>query len=138
MNDLDQNEPLIVGFAETPYTVASGRSVFDLAGDVHAQLLESAALDNDAIDGLVACASTTEATNPFWSVYLSDALGLELDFCQGMDLGGASFIAGVARAALAIRAGACRRVVVIAADAPSTINRYDTPRHTHHHSQTER
>ncbi|HYQ20874.1 MAG TPA: thiolase family protein, partial [Xanthobacteraceae bacterium] len=96
-DDLDQNEPLIVGFAETPYTVASGRSVFDLAGDVHAQLLESAALDNDAIDGLVACASTTEATNPFWSVYLSDALGLELDFCQGMDLGGASFIAGVAR-----------------------------------------
>jgi acetyl-CoA acetyltransferase len=123
LDNLDQNEPLIVGFAETPYTVASGRSVFDLAGDVHAQLLESAALDNDAIDGLVACASTTEATNPFWSVYLSDALGLELDFCQGMDLGGASFIAGVARAALAIRAGACRRVVVIAADAPSTINR---------------
>ena len=73
---MDQNEPLIVGFAETPYTVASGRSVFDLAGDVHAQLLESAALDNGAIDGLVACASTTEATNPFWSVYLSDALCL--------------------------------------------------------------
>ena len=58
---MDQNEPLIVGFAETAYTVASGRSVFDLAGDVHAQLLESTTLDNGAIDGLVACASTSGA-----------------------------------------------------------------------------
>jgi acetyl-CoA acetyltransferase len=122
---LDQDEPLIVGFAETPYTVASGRSVFDLAGDAHAQLLESTGLGNDAIDGMVVCGSTTEAGNPFWSAYFSDALGLELDFCQGMDLGGASFIAGVARAALAVRAGACRRVIVIAADAPSTMNRSD-------------
>jgi acetyl-CoA acetyltransferase len=122
---LDQNEPLIVGFAETPYTVASGRSVLDLAGDAHAQLLESAGLGNDAIDGLVVCASTTEAGNPFWSAYFSDALGLELDFCQGMDLGGASFVAGVARAALAVRGGLCRRIVVIAADAPSTTNRSD-------------
>jgi acetyl-CoA acetyltransferase len=122
---LDQNQPLIVGFAETPYRVATGRSVFDLAGDAHAALLESTGLDNRAIDGLVACTSTTEAGNPFWSAYLADALGLELDFCQGMDLGGASFIAGVARAALAVRAGVCRRVVVIAADAPSTTNRSD-------------
>jgi 3-oxoacyl-[acyl-carrier-protein] synthase III len=66
---LDQDEPLIVGFAETPYTTTSGRSVFDLAGDVHAQLLEAAGLDNGAIDGLVVCASTTEAGNPFWSAY---------------------------------------------------------------------
>jgi acetyl-CoA acetyltransferase len=115
---LDQNEPLIVGFAETPYTVASGRSVFDLAGDAHAALLEATVLDNRAIDGLVVCASTTEAGNPFWSAYFADALGLELDFC-------ASFVAGVARAALAVRAGTCRRVVVIAADAPSTTNRSD-------------
>jgi acetyl-CoA acetyltransferase len=122
---LDQDEPLIVGFAETPYAVASGRSVLDLAGDAHAQLLESTGLGNDAIDGLVVCASTTEAGNPFWSAYFTDALGLELDFCQGMDLGGASFIAGVARAALAVRGGRCRRVVVIAADAPSTMNRSD-------------
>jgi acetyl-CoA acetyltransferase len=122
---VEQNEPLIVGFAETPYTLASGRSVFELAGDAHAQLLESTGLDNRAIDGLVACLSTTEAGNVFWTPYLADALGLELDFCQGMDLGGASFVTGVARAALAVRAGLCRRVVVIAADAPSTVNRSD-------------
>jgi acetyl-CoA acetyltransferase len=122
---LDQNEPLIVGFAETPYAVATGRSVLDLAGDAHAALLEATGLDNRAIDGLVVCASTTEASNPFWSAYFADGLGLELDFCQGMDLGGASFVAGVARAGLAVRAGSCRRVVVIAADAPSTVNRSD-------------
>jgi acetyl-CoA acetyltransferase len=122
---LDPNEPLIVGFAETPYVTASGRSVFDLAGEVHAALLESVGLENRAIDGLVTCASTTEGSNPFWSAYLSDALGLELSFCQGMDLGGASFVCGVARAALAVRAGICKRVVVIAADAPSSANRSD-------------
>jgi acetyl-CoA acetyltransferase len=122
---VDPNEPLIVGMAETPNVTASGRSVFDLAGEVHAALLESTGLDNGAIDGLVACASTTEAGNPFWTAYLADALGMELDFCQGMDIGGASFICGVARAAMAVRAGACKRVVVIAADAPSTVNRSD-------------
>lgn len=121
---MDPNEPLIVGFAETPYTTASGRSVFELAGDVQAALLESTGLDSGAIDGLVGCASTSETTTgPFWSAYLSDALGLQLDFCQGMDIGGSSFVCGVARAAMAVRAGACSRVLVIAADAPSTINR---------------
>jgi acetyl-CoA acetyltransferase len=122
---VDPNEPLIVGIAETPNSTASGRSVFDLAGEVHAALLESTGLDNGAIDGLVACASTTEAGNSFWSAYLSDALGLELDFCQGMDIGGASFVCGVARAAMAVRAGVCKRVVVLAADAPSSVNRSD-------------
>ena len=62
----------------------------------------------------------SEAGNPFWSNIVADYLGLELDWCQGIDVGGASFVAGVARAALAIRGGACNTVLVLAADAQST------------------
>ena len=115
----------VVGYAETKYAVASGRSVFDLAGEAFASVIESTEIEAREIDGFVACASTTEACNPFWSAYLADYLGLEVDFCQGMDLGGASFVAGVARASLAVAAGECRCVLVLAADAPSTLNRSD-------------
>lgn len=122
---MPSHQAFIVGYAETKYVVASGRSVFDLAGEVCARTIETTGVESSEIDGFVACASTTEAANPFWSAYLADYLGLEVDFCQGMDLGGASFIAGVARALLAISAGECKAVLVLAADAPSTINRSD-------------
>lgn len=119
------DDAVISGFAETKYDVATGRSVFDLAGDVLAGVIEATGIDKNEIDGMAACLSSTEAGNPFWSAYLADYLGLELDWCQGMDLGGASFTTGVARAAMAVQAGACNTVLVVAADAPSTVNRSD-------------
>lgn len=82
--------------------------------------LADAGVEKAEIDGFVVTNAMSEAGNPFWSNIVADYLGLELDWCQGIDVGGASFVAGVARAALAIRGGACNTVLVLAADAQST------------------
>ena len=87
-----------------------------------AAALYDAGIEKAEIDGFVVTNCMSEAGNPFWSNIVADYLGLELDWCQCMDVGGASFVAGVARAALAIRGGACNTVLVLAADAQSTGN----------------
>jgi acetyl-CoA acetyltransferase len=117
-----KNDIAIIGYAEAKNTIASGRSVYDIAGELLAAALESAQLDIASIDGLATCLSSSEATNPFWSPFMGDYLGLELNWCQGMDLGGASFLGGVARACEAIRGGACETVLVLAADAVTTVD----------------
>lgn len=115
-------EVFVAGCAEAKIEVASGRSAYDLAGEVMAAALADAGVEKSEIDGFVVANCMSEAGNPFWSNIVADYLGLELDFCQGIDVGGASFVAGVARAALAIRGGACSTVLVLAADAQSTAN----------------
>jgi len=115
-------EVVVVGCAEAKIEVASGRSAYDLAGEAMAAALADAGVEKSEIDGFVVANCMSEAGNPFWSNIVADYLGLELDFCQGIDVGGASFVAGVARAALAIRGGACNTVLVLAADAQSTAN----------------
>lgn len=115
-------EVFVAGCAEAKIEVASGRSAYDLAGEVMAAALADAGVEKSEIDGFVVANCMSEAGNPFWSNIVADYLGLELDFCQGIDVGGASFVAGVARAALAIRGGACNTVLVLAADAQSTAN----------------
>jgi acetyl-CoA acetyltransferase len=111
---------VVVGCAETKIEVSSGRSAYDLAGEVMAGAIANAGIEKSEIDGFVVSACMSEAGNPFWSTIIADYLGLELNWCQGIDVGGASFVAGVARAALAIRGGACTTVLVLAADSQST------------------
>lgn len=117
---MSRNDIAIVGFAEAKNALNTGRSVFDLAGEVMASVIEQTGIAKTEINGFAVCASLTEAGNSFWSVSMSDCLGLELDWCQTVDLGGASFVAAVARASDAIRVGACDTVLVLAADAPTT------------------
>jgi acetyl-CoA acetyltransferase len=120
MDGNNVTDVVVVGCAETKIEVASGRSAYDLAGEAMAGALADAGIAKDEIDGFVVTNSMSEAGNPFWSNIVADCLGLELDWCQCIDVGGASFVAGVARAALAIRGGACNTVLVLAADAQST------------------
>lgn len=120
-----RHEVVALAFAEARNVLASGRSVPDLAGEVMASVLQRAGIEKSEIDGFATCLSLTEAGNPFWSAVLADELGLELDWCDCVDLGGASFVGAVARAALALQAGLCSTVLVLAADAPSTRNRQD-------------
>jgi acetyl-CoA acetyltransferase len=58
----------------------------------------------------------TGASNPFWSQLTSDYLGLELDYCETIDIGGCSPIGAIARAAAAIDAGLCTTVFLLFAD----------------------
>ncbi|MEE2761423.1 MAG: thiolase family protein [Pseudomonadota bacterium] len=113
----------IVGYAETKIDVNTGRSPFDLAGEVLDMLLQQTGLEKDAIDGFAVCSAMSGMSTPFWSVVVSDYLGMELNWCQQVDIGGSSPLAGVARAVSAIRDGQCEVVLVLGADSQSTVNR---------------
>jgi len=113
----------IIGYYETPIVLRSGRDVYDLAGEAMAGVLAHAGIDKAEIDGLSVSSCFSDAGNPFYSPVLAAYLGLELDWCQTTDLGGASASGNVARAAAAIRAGLCDTVLLLSADAQSSENK---------------
>src|SRR3989338_8032919 len=80
----------IIGYAETKIELRSGRSVYDLAGEAFSPALAHAGIEKSEIDGMAVSASFSDCGNPFYSPVLSAYLGLELDWCQISDLGGAS------------------------------------------------
>lgn len=110
----------IIACADTKLVRRSGRSAMALAGEVLGGVLARTSLSKHDIDGLAITVAMSEAGNPFWSNLAAEALGLSLRWCQLTDLGGASAVANVARAAAAIHAGLCETVVCLAADAVST------------------
>jgi acetyl-CoA acetyltransferase len=111
---------VIAGYSETPINFKSGRSAYDLGGEALAKLLEATGIEKDAIDGLAVTCPLSEAPNPFFAVYMTEALGLSPTWLNYGGTGGCSATGGVARAASAIRDGLCEVVVVLSADAPST------------------
>jgi acetyl-CoA acetyltransferase len=110
----------IVGYYETKLERRSGRSVYDLAGEAASGALAHAGVEKREIDGVAVNSSLTAAGEPFWSNRICDALGLTPRWLQTTDIGGASAIGGIARAASMIRDGWCTTVLVLGADAPST------------------
>ncbi len=117
---MKRRDVAIVGYHETKFERRSGRSVYDIAGEAAAGALAHAGIPKDEVDGVAVNSSLTGAGEPFWSNRICDALGLVPRWLQTTDLGGASAVAGVARAASAIRDGYCSTVLVLGADAPTT------------------
>ncbi len=117
---MSRRDIAIVGYGETPIKLRGGRSSYELAGDVFAEIIEQTGIDKSEIDGICVSETMSETSNPFWSVYMADMLGLVPSWTQVNGLGGASVIGGVARAASAIRDELCTTVLVIAADAQSS------------------
>ena len=95
----------IVGYAETKIVEKSDVDVWELGAQILEELLDKTGLDKGEIDGLILSSSMTGAGNNFWSQTTADYLGLELDFCQSLDIGGCSATGAVVRAAAAIEAG---------------------------------
>jgi acetyl-CoA acetyltransferase len=110
----------IVGYGETKVELKGGRSSYDLAGEVLEQILNSTGVPKREIDGICVSETMSETSNPFWAVFMSEMLGLVPTWTQVNGLGGASTIAGIARAASAVRDGLCNTVLVIASDAQSS------------------
>jgi len=110
----------IVGYGETKVELRSGRSSYDLAGEVFEQILNSTGIAKSEIDGICVSETMSETSNPFWPVYMAEMLGLAPAWTQVNGLGGASTIAGISRAASAIRDGQCTTVLVLASDAQSS------------------
>jgi acetyl-CoA acetyltransferase len=122
MSRISDTDIVIAGYSETKVVTRGGRSAYDLAGEAFATLLAAAPVPKSAIDGLSVTLAISE-TNPFFAVYVAEALGVEPTWLNASGLGGCSVIGGVARAASAIRDGMCECAVVIAADAPTTSGR---------------
>jgi acetyl-CoA acetyltransferase len=120
MRFLRDKNVAIVACADTKLVRRSGRSAISLAGEVLEQALDRAGLEKKDVDGLASTLALSEAGNPFWTNLVAESLGLSASWTQLTDLGGASAIGNVARAAAAIHAGLCETVVCLAADAAST------------------
>lgn len=117
---MSKRDIAIVGYGETPIKFRGGRSSYELAGDVFDEIIRQTGIDKSEIDGICVSETMSETSNPFWSVFVADMLGLTPAWTQINGLGGASTIAGVARAASAIRDGLATTVLVIASDAQSS------------------
>jgi acetyl-CoA acetyltransferase len=117
---MKKRDMVIAGYSETKIDFKTGRSAYDLAGEALALLLERTGISKDEIDGLSVTTALSEASNPFFAVYMTDALGITPSWLNYGGIGGCSATGGVARAMSAIRDGLCETVVVISADAPST------------------
>ena len=117
---MKKRDIVIAGYSETKIDFKTGRSAYDLAGEALSQLLERTRISKDEIDGLSVTTALSEASNPFFAVYMTDALGITPSWLNYGGIGGCSATGGVARAMSAIRDGMCETVVVISADAPST------------------
>ena len=117
---MSKRDIVIAGYSETRIDFKTGRSAYDLAGEALSDLLTATGVDKNRIDGLSVTAPLSEAPNPFYAVYMTEALGLTPTWLNFGAIGGCSATGGVARAAAAIRDGACEVAVVLSADAPST------------------
>ncbi len=114
------HDVVICGYAETPIVHRSGRSAYDLAGDVLDEMCDRYGLAPADIDGFAATAALSEGDSPFHAAYVADTLGLELDWLQTGSVGGCSMLCAVSAAASALRDNRCRVALVVGADAAST------------------
>jgi acetyl-CoA acetyltransferase len=112
----------IVGYAETKIVEKSDRDIWELGAEILDNLLTSTGFEKQEIDGLILSASMTGAANAFWSQTTADQLGLELDFCQTVDIGGSSPLGALARASAAIDAGMCTTAMLLYADTQAAEN----------------
>lgn len=117
---MKKKDIVIAGYSETKIEFKSGRSAYDLAGEALSQLIERTGVRLEDIDGLSVTTALSEAPNPFFAVYMTEALGITPTWLNYGGIGGCSATGGVARAMSAIRDGMCKVAVVISADAPST------------------
>jgi acetyl-CoA acetyltransferase len=106
----------IVGYAETKIVEKSDRDIWEIGAEILSTLLDRTGFEKGEIDGLILSSSMTGAGHAFWSQTTADQLGLELDFCQIVDIGGSSPSGALARAAAALDAGLASTVLCLYAD----------------------
>jgi len=119
-NFLKDRDVCIVAYAETKLERRSGRTAYDIAAEVAEALYKKIGMGPRDIDGVAVSIPMSEASNPFWSNACTDYLGIQPRWLQSTDTGGATHTGNVARAAMALQAGWCETVMLLATDAPTT------------------
>jgi acetyl-CoA acetyltransferase len=109
----------IVGIGETKFGKLPGSTNTSLNIEVCKKAIEDAGLTKDDVDGLL---SQQPYGEPFflWSTWLGEKMGLSLKYTTDLDLGGATPVAMVQHAVMAINAGLCDVVVCSFGEAART------------------
>lgn len=109
-------EPVIVGVADAPLTegrVSGGQHVLTIQARAAKAALEQAGLGFDDVDGLLTAGSWgIPGPGNLMTLTVSEYLGIRPRFMDGTQIGGASFEAHVAHAALALQAGYCEVALI--------------------------
>src|SRR4051794_41902265 len=111
---------VIAGYSETKVVFRSGRSAYDFAGEAFASLLERTGVAKNEIDGLSVTLALSEAGNPFFTVYMADALGLTPTWLNAGAIGGGSASGGGARGAPGLPARPWEKAPLFSGDGPRT------------------
>jgi acetyl-CoA acetyltransferase len=110
--------PAIIGLGMTPMSVTAGADSFALGVEAVGAALADAGLDRDDADGMLVSSSQGIRTDRL-GVNLARRAGLgDLRLLEHLEIKGATAVAMIVRAALAVRAGMARTVICVFADAP--------------------
>jgi acetyl-CoA acetyltransferase len=110
--------PAITGLGMTAMSVAPGPDGYALAAEAVGAALADAGLDRGAVDGMLV-GSSQGVREDRLGVALARRAGFgDLRLLEHLEIKGATAVAMVTRAVLAIRAGMARTVICVFADAP--------------------
>lgn len=111
-----QGKAALVGAAQyKPEKYATAPRMFHLeqVADLAGQALADAGLTLPDIDGLVVTGAYFHEASQFVPAMVGEHLGVQLNFAETVDLGGASAVGAVWRAAAAIELGLCNAVLCV-------------------------
>lgn len=111
-----QGKAALVGAAQyTPEKYATAPRMFHLeqVADLALQALDDAGLSLSEVDGLITTGPHFHEAGSFVPAMAGEYLGVRLNFAEVVDLGGASSVGMVWRAAAAIELGLCDTVVCV-------------------------
>jgi acetyl-CoA C-acetyltransferase len=102
-----RNEIAVVGVYEHPRRWAPDKTAFQIAAESARGALDDAGLTIKDVDGYA-----TSGVGPIGALSMCHHLNLKPDWIDSTAIGGSSFVAQVAYAGAAIRAGLCRTVLI--------------------------
>ncbi|MCG2606484.1 MAG: thiolase family protein, partial [Achromobacter sp.] len=105
----------LLAAATTRFGRHEGRSALDLMAEAANAALAQSGLRRADIDGVL-CGYATTFPHLMLATLLSEKLGLDPHYAHGMQMGGATGAAMVMLARELVRAGRCRRVLVVAGE----------------------
>ena len=111
-----QGKAAIVGAAQyKPEKYSTAPQMFHLeqVADLTTQALEDAGMSLKDVDGLVVSGAYFHEASSFVPAMCGEYLGIPLNFAEAIDLGGASNVGSIWRAAMAIEMGMCDTVVCV-------------------------
>lgn len=111
----DRHHAYLLAAATTRFGRHEGRSALDLMAEAANAALAQSGLRRADIDGVL-CGYATTFPHLMLATLLSEKLGLDPHYAHGMQMGGATGAAMVMLARELVRAGRCRRVLVVAGE----------------------